>query len=315
VYQLKLTMLFKETSKRITDRIIRRPLFPLNVSIVTVGELNDALNRHVSFLKNAFENAKRASEKLESLKDSEETFFEDIRKIESLGALYQKFWEQDIPESLEEKKENIIQEYKDNLTEIEQKIQNFQDFITIETEISSVIQSIERLHRESQRLIRRYEELFDEIERYFRAGSKFIFRLQDNVIPKLIKSDKMKIDEIINKLQELYTNTLNWLESLINQILEENISIPEITKTRTTIFEEERNLREALINEIKDLDEERALILLEIVKVLASRRAQWLSVSEVCERVAKQLNKNAGIVKKTLIDITEKGYLTLGIGF
>jgi hypothetical protein len=315
VNQLRFTSVLKDVSRRIVEGVIRRPLFPINVSAITITDLHQALNAHVSFLGKEKEGAERANEKLKLLQKIEEDFSYNLRKIESLGTLYRKFWEEDIPNGLENRKGEILRLYDESFEEFKERMDYFRDLLMVEKESETVSQNIEKLNREAERLIRRYEELFEEVERYFRAGSRFIIRLQSNVIPKLIKSDKTKINEILIKLQALYEDILTWIEDAIKQVLEKNILTPEIPKTRTTFHEEERNLRETFIREIKDLDKESTLILMEIVKVLALHRAQWLSVAEVCEAVAKQTNKDAEVVKKTLLEITEKGFLTLGIGF
>jgi hypothetical protein len=297
------------------EGVIRRPPFPINVCTVTITELHQALNAHVSFLRKEKERAERTDEKLKLLQKIEENFSYNLSKIELLGMLYRKFWEEDIPNGLEIRKGEILRLYDESFKEFKERIDYLHDFLTVEKESETVGKDIEKLNGEAERLLRHYKELFEGVKHYFRTGSLFIIRLQSNVIPKLIKSDKTKLNEILIKLQTLYEDILTWIEDAIKQVLEKNILTSEMPKTRTTFNDEEHNLREALIREIKDLDKESTLILMGIVKVLALHRAQWFSVAEVCEAVAKQTNKDAEVIKKTLLEITEKGFLTLGIGF
>jgi hypothetical protein len=311
---LKFTLFLKDASRQITEGIIRRPLFPLNVRTVTITELHRALDSHVSDLKKEMEKAKDVKEKLSSLQMAEESLINNLLKIDSLKILYENFWEEDIPSNLREKKNVIVQLYDQDF-ELFRKEADFRDFLDIKRESDLKKQYIEELDREAQKLIRHFKELFEDIERYFRSSSKFITRLRESVVPKLEKSNKTKIEEILTELYDLYENTLVWIENAINQVLKENVLTLDVPKTRTTILEEERNLREVLIKEIKDLDEESVLILLEIVKVLALHRAQWLSVIEVCRMVAEKTHKDVEVIKKILFDIAEKGFLTLAIGF
>jgi hypothetical protein len=315
VYQFKFTSILKGVLKRIAEGVIRRSPFLINISVVTITDLHQVLNDHVSFLQKERERAERANEKLKSLQKIEEGFSYNLRRIESLEVLYRKFWEEDIPNDLRNKKEEILRRYDENFEEFRENIDNFREFPIVEKESEAVKQDIERLNKEAERLVRSYEELFERIKRYINTSSLTITRLQNNVVPKLIKSDKNKIDEILNELQTLYENLLTWVEDTIKRVLEENISPLDIPKTRTTFHEEERNLREAFIKEIKDLDKESTLILMEIIRVLAQHKTQWLSITEVCEMVTKQTNKDIELIRKILIEIAEKGFLTLGIGF
>jgi hypothetical protein len=315
IYQFKFTPILKDILKQITEGVIRRSPFPININVITIANLHQVLNEHLSFLKKEKEKIEKINEKLKTLQKVEENFSNNLHRITSLGELYKKFWEEDVPNELKDKKEDILQCYNESFKELRENIDNFRDFFIIEKESEVVKQNIERFNRELERLIRSYEELFERIKHYFETSSSMIVRLQNNVVPKLMKSDKNKIDEILNGLKDLYEDLLTWIKDTIKQILEENIPPLEIPKTRTTFHEEERNLREAFIKEIKDLDKESTLMLIETVRVLAQHKTRWLSITEICEVVAKQTNKDVELVKKILLEIAEKGFLTLGIGF
>jgi vacuolar-type H+-ATPase subunit I/STV1 len=313
--QLRFTQTLKDISRQIAEGVIRRSPFPINVSTFTIKNLYDALDAHVSFLNKEKDKAENANDELNLLQETEKSFICNLNKIEYLEKFYRKFWEEDIPNDLENIKGKILQLYGEYFNKFKEEIDYCCDFHKVAEESKKVSKYIGSLDGDAARLIRRYEELFEGVKYYFRTGSLFIIRLQSTVIPKLIKSDKTKINEILTELKTLYESILNFIEDVIKQVIEKNIPPQDIPNTRTTFHEKERNLREALIQEIKDLDKESTLILMEVVKVLAQYKAQWLSVAEVCEMVAKQTNKDYEVIKKTLLEITEKGFLTLGIGF
>jgi hypothetical protein len=273
------------------------------------------LDTQVSFLRKEKESAKMVKAKLELLEKNEEELSYNLLKIDSLGTLYRRFWEENVPADLEARKEEILRLYDMNFDEFKERADFARDFVAIERECESISEAIKKLNGEVEKLLPRYEELFEGVKHYFKAGSMFVIRLQRNVIPKLKQSDKTRIDELLIKLRSLYEGMLVWIEEAIKQILDKNILTSELPKTRTAFHEEERSLREQLIREIKDLNAESTLILMEIVKVLSLRKTQWLSVAEVCEAVANQTNKDTEVIKKTLLEITERGFLTLGIGF
>jgi hypothetical protein len=313
--RLVFTSILRDASKRVVEGLIRRSPFPVNISTVTITDFHQALDAHVSFLKEQKERAEKAHEKLKSLQKTEESFSNNLCKIDTLGTFFKKFWEEDVPDVLENKKAEILRLHEDGFTEFKERTNQLCDFPIVEKECETISVDIGKLNGEAERLKRDYEELFEGIKRYFRTSSQFVVRLKSNVVPKLKDSDKFKINEILDKLQSLYDNMLTWIEDAIKQLLEKNTLIEGMPKTRTAFHEEERNLREAFVKEVKDLDEESTLILMEIVKVLALHKAQWLSVAEVCQAVSKQIGKDAEAIKKTLSEITEKGLLTLGIGF
>jgi len=233
-----------------------------------------------------------------------------------LGTFYEKFWEEKIPHFLKEKNTDIMRRYKEHLDYLQQEIDNFRDFDEIIKESEMIRIEIEELNKKTRTLLIQFDDLFEGIKRYLNAGSIFVKKLRENVVPRLVKSDKYQIEKILEDLATLYDGTLIWLDEILENItvkITEYISNP--TKTRSTILEEERRLRETLIKEIKDLDKNESLILLKIVEASASRRISWLPLTEICEVITKQMSISYEKTKETILKIAEKGFLSLAVGF
>jgi len=133
------------------------------------------------------------------------------------------------------------------------------------------------------------------------------------VLPKLLKSNIANLERILNDLFVLYEWTLKWIRKAIKQILEQSF-ISKIPKKRSIILKEERKLREDLIEEVKDLDEQELLILMELTKS-SPLKLQWFPLNETASSLAKKMDLENSEVEKILKEIAEKGILTLGVTF
>jgi len=294
---------------------ISRSPFPLNVNIINITELHQVISRHVDFLQTEIKKAENAKVKILSLYKAEQTLVDNLKKVELLEKFYEKFWEEKTPKLLSEKREEIIQKYEEIWAVLQEEIDNFRDFDMVAEKSRTTQSVVEELDRKTQKLFSQYEELFDSIKKYLKAGSAFVERFKDNIISKLEKSDKRQIEAILNSLASLYDGTLIWLEEILNNISEKIISISDLPKTRKTILEEEFKLRKTLIKEIKDLSEIETSVLLKIVEASASRKTRWLPLIEACEIIAQQMDIPFNEAKKIMLNISEKGFLSLAIGF
>jgi len=313
--ELRFTSFFKKNASQFAESIAHKPPFPVNVNVVTIRDLYEALKDHVSFLEEEKQKARKAKEKINSLKESEEEFVNYWNKVQLFKKTYETFWEEKVPENLEKRQSEIIQKYCEKFDGlIKESAEKTYDFSGIEYACKKVTVFIQQLNRDLKNIIESYEELFGNVGRYFKSGIVFVTRLEVNVLPKLNKSDKTKITNILNALKKLYNDVLNWIDFAFDEILNKNAS-PEISETKTIVLEKERHLRESLVKEIKDLDEEHTKLLMEIVKILADRKVQWASITEISEILAKITGKGVQSIKKDLLDIADKGFLTLGIGF
>ncbi|MEM2194933.1 MAG: hypothetical protein QXG39_08310 [Candidatus Aenigmatarchaeota archaeon] len=307
--------LFLNISKRIAETIVSRSPFPLNVNVINVTDLQQVIGRRVEFLQTEIEKAKNAKTKIHSLYEVEQSLVDTLKKLESLKMFYEKFWEEKIPQILSEKRKEIAQKYEETLTTLQGEIDNFRDFDKIAEKSEKTQLKIGELNKKAQKLFPQYEELFENIKRLLKAGSMFVERFKNNVLPKLEKSDKHKIESVLESFVTLYEGALAWLDEMLNNISEKGTHISDLPKTHKTIFEEERKLREALIKEIKDLQEQETLILMKIVETSASRRTSWLPLTEACKIVAQQIGIPSDKAKEIIMDIYEKGFLSVAIGF
>jgi hypothetical protein len=286
------------------------------VDIVNVTEFHRAINQHVEFLQNEIKKAEKAKEKIRYLSEIENNLITDLEKVEIFGMFYEKFWEEKIPHFIKEKNTDIMQGYKELLNFLQQEIDNYRDFDEIMKESETIRIEIEELSKKTRNLLHQFDDLFEDIKRYLNAGSMFVKKFRENVVPRLVKSDKNKIEKILEALATLYDGTLIWLDEVLrNFIVKINEYISNPIKTRSTLLEEERRLRETLIKEIKDLDKNESLILLKIVEVSASRRTSWLPLTEICEVITEQMGVSYNETKETILKIAEKGFLSLAVGF
>jgi len=310
---LKLAPMFIEISKRIANGVVRESPFPLNVSTVTITELQESMKEHVDILKKENERAKNVKTNIEFLRQHESLLHDELQRIMLLERLYEEFWEDKVSDALKREYNTICQTYSRIFEELNEEIENLSDFNVIRKKCEKISQQVEICARKALETLNRFKELFDDIKNYIKVGSAFVERLRKNVVPKLTKSDGTKINEILNELAVLYEWLSKWMANSIKQILEKTSS-PEIPKNRTTILNEELELRESLIHEIKDLEDEETAILLELIK-LSSTRRHPLPLSEASEIISRQMNLNQEKVKKLFLTIADKGFLTLAITF
>jgi len=128
-----------------------------------------------------------------------------------------------------------------------------------------------------------------------------------------VKSDKIKIKEILNELKDLYKRTLGNINLIIEQA---SMGIrPYIKENKTELLRKEYELKESLVKEIKDFDPVSTIVLIELVKILSAEKTQWFPIDEVCEKISNKMSKDINEVEKILMTIAEKGFIVLGIGF
>jgi len=311
--KLKLTPMFMEISSRIADGIVRKSPFPLNVSTVTVTELQESMKEHVEILRGENDKAKSVKSSIELLSQNESLLNDQLQRIILLEKLYEEFWEDKASDPLKKEYSAICQAYTRIFQELNEEVENFSDFNIIRKKCEQIRQQVEICGKKAQETLNRFKELFDDIKDYIEAGTAFVERLRKNVLPRITKSDSTKINDILNELDVLYEWMYTWLDNSLKQILEKTSS-PDIPKNRTVILNEELKLRESLVHEIKDLEAEETSILLELIKLSSTRRYP-LPLSEASEIVGKQMNLDQERVKKLFLIIAEKGFLTLAITF
>jgi hypothetical protein len=310
---LKLVPVFIEISQRIAEGVVTKSPFPLNVRTVTINELRNAMEEHVRILKSESANAEKVRKSIGLLEESESILTDSLQKTTLLETLYEGFWEEEVPESLKREKLEIGQAYDSVYQRLSGEVEDFSDFRIIEKKSEQTRRSLEEIDEKAEETEKRLTGLFDDVRHYIRVGLTFVERLRRNLLPKLTKSDIKKIEDISNELYVLYEWTSQWMEKAIAQIIDD-VSSPEIPKHRTAILDEERKLREALVREIKDLEAQETLIVLELVDLSAARR-QPLPLLEASQIVAKKIGLDEETVKKLLLNISDKGFLTLSITF
>ena len=313
--QQKLSSFLINISKRIAETRISRSPFPSNVSILSMGELHQAIKKHVDFLRDEIKRAKAAKEYINSLNEIEEDFVKTLKTLESLEVFYEKFWEEKVPENLINKKTVMSEKYKQIFESLKNDEIIFNDFNKVVDECKTLQTELLDLNRRAKNMLNQYEGLFESIKQYLTACSMFVKRFKEGVVPKLAKSDKNKIETLLESLTNLYDGSLLWLETMLENILQKSLYISSPSKTRTIIHEEERRLREALIREMKDLNERETLVLMKIIEFLARRKSFWLPLTEACTKIAQELNISFDEAKQIILSISEKGFTALAVGF
>ncbi|MEM4179249.1 MAG: hypothetical protein QXJ55_06205 [Candidatus Caldarchaeum sp.] len=311
----ELTILLNQAAREIVGGIIRRAPFPLNVNALTITELHDTISRHVKYLSTELDKAKTTKQTINELNRVEASLLNDLRKIESLEALFQKFWEEQIAQGLRREYEYIISEYNRVVQELKEKMGYLRDLTEIQKTSERTSIEIRSLVKRAEPLVERYSDLFSDARLYLKMGLTLVAGLQENVITKLTMSDKSKIEQLLNELRMLYDDTLTQLEKIISEIREKNLSVSELPITRTILLEKEQIIKENIIREIKDLDQLETLIIMEVIKASASRRSRWLPLSEACQIVTQTTHQDVETIKKILWNMAEKGFLTFAIGF
>ena len=313
--QQKLSSFLINISKRIAETRISRSLFPSNVSILSIGELHQAIKRHVDFLRDEIKRAEAAKEHINSLNEIEEDFIKTLETLESLEVFYEKFWEEKVPENLINKKTVMSEKYKQIFESLKNDEITFNDFNKVVDQCKTLQTELLDLNRRAKNMLNQYEGLFESIKEYLTTGSMFVKRFKEGVVPKLAKSDKNKIETLLESLTNLYDGSLLWLETMLENILQKSLYISSLPKTRTILHEEERRLREALIKEMKDLNERETLVLMKIIEFLAHRKSFWLPLTETCTKIAQELNISFDEAKQIILSISEKGFTALAVGF
>jgi hypothetical protein len=299
--------------KELIENYIDRHPFPSNVSVLTIQELHKTLEIYVKPLRNEIGQAKDIKKDISSLNRMEKDLIKLLETLERYEGFYKKFWEEDIPKNLIDEKEEILNEYKqilENLKGEDSELINFNKF----KELCNTIQKqLLGLYKKTENLHDRYEKLFREIQDYLTMNYNSIQRFKEFVVPKLVKSDKNEIKKILEELETTYKKYSSWLVN----ILKEFTDISSLAITRTIILEEEHKLREKLIKEIKDLNEYETLILIKIIEFLVSRKVKekWLPLTEICEKISQEIKKSPDEVKQIILAISEKGFISLAVGF
>jgi hypothetical protein len=315
IKQQKLSSYLINISKRIAETRISRSPFPSNVSILTIGELHEAMKRHVDYLRDEIKRAEAAKEHINSLNEIEEDFVKTMETLESLEVFYEKFWEEKVPENLGCKKKVISDKYNQILESLKNDEIIFNDFNKVVDQCKTLQTELLDLNRRAKNMLNQYEGLFESIKQYLTAGSMFVKRFKENIVPKLAKSDKNKIEMLLESLANLYDGSILWLETMLENLLQKSLYISSLPKTRTTIHDEECRLREALIREIKDLNERETLVLMKIIEFLAHRKSFWLPLTEACKKIAQEVNISFDEAKQMILSISEKGFTALAVGF
>jgi len=313
--QQKLSSFLINILKRIAETRISRSPFPSNVSILSIGELHQAIKKHVDFLRDEIKRAEAAKEYINSLNEIEKDFVKTLETLESLEVFYEKFWEEKVPENLINKKTVMSEKYKQIFESLKNDEITFNDFNKVVDQCKTLQTELSDLNRRAKNILNQYEGLFESIKEYLTAGSMFVKRFKESVVPKLAKSDKSKIEMLLESLTNLYDRSLSWLETMLENILQKSLYISSLPKTRALIHEEERRLREALIKEMKDLNERETLVLMKIIEFLAHRKSFWLPLTEACTKIAQELNISFDEAKQIILSISEKGFTALAVSF
>jgi hypothetical protein len=313
--QQKLSSFLINVSKRIGESRINKSPFPLNVSILTIGELYQAIKRHVDFLQDEIKLAEIAKKNIDSLNEAEKSFVKTLEILELLEVFYEKFWEERVPENLINKRIEILDKYKGIFESLQDNEIIFNDFGKIAEQCETLQIELSDLNRRAKNMLNQYEELFENIKRNLNVGSMFVRRFKENVVPKLVRSDKNRIELLLNSLTNLYERSLSWLKTMLENIPQQSLCTSSLPITRTSISEEERKLREELIKEIKDLNEREILVLMKLIEFLGHRKSLWLPLREVCMKIALEINASSDEIKQTILAISEKGFTSLAVGF
>jgi hypothetical protein len=314
----KLSSLLRGVSKQIAETMISRPTFPSNVSILTITELSRAIEEHVKFLRNGIDRAKLANSEINSLSEAEEDFIKSLGILEALEDFYEKFWEERIPKNLSDESMEMSNKYKQMLEALQSEetiFSSFSDFNKIVHQCKIMRGELSKLNAMAESLLNEYKKLFEEIKQYFSAGSMLVKRFEENVTPKLSTSDKNKVQALLTSLNDLYTDSLAQVEMALRSASQGSPHISPQLKTRTVILEEERKLKENLIREIKDLNQCETLILVKVIELLAYKRSKWLPFTETCAKIARETNIAPNRVEQMILTLSEKGLISLAIGF
>lgn len=311
--EIKLTPIFIEISTKIAEGVIRKPPFPLNVNIVTVTELQKSLEEHVKMLREESGRAESLKSSIEMLIQEETSLNKQLKRAILLEKFWEEFWEDKVSVSLINERDAIYGAYNDIVKVLSTDMINLTDFEITLKKCDHIRRQIEILSEQAQKNINRFNELLDEITNYIKAGMAFVERVKKNILPKITKSDVAKINDILVDLAALYEWASTWTDASVKQIFND-ASFPKIPKRRKDILDEEHKLRESLIHEIKDLEVEETLILLELLNLSSTRRYP-IPITEASELIGKQVNLDQESVKKMLMSIADKGFLTLVITF
>jgi len=302
---------FTQTLKTIT----KKPLLPPNVIVVSVDELKDSLSNYISNLENDIKEAEAVHSEICLLENAEASFINVLLEIKSLERLYTKFWEEAVPALLRNEYERLNNDYSRQIEMLEQKLDSLYRFSTIRREVTTLRSTMERMNTLCQKLRHEYRKLFDDPKEYLRTGLKFVNKFKEKIVPKLTKSNITKLNEILNEIYAYYSEILSLVESLIEEASKRLINVEELRISRSKIVNEESVLRRKLVNEVKDLSEEETLILLNIIKAGVQQRSRWVSLSEICNMVAKEVEKSPEDVMKTVFNLYEKRFLMMGVSF
>lgn len=308
--------LLDKALREIVESILRRTLFPPNVNVVTLSELHEAINRHVSVLKEEKKKAERAKEEVDLLRNIEFSLLDKVKEMECLATFYESFWEEKVPDFLKSKKDEIVDEYCQEIKNLEVEENDLNDLLKIENKSKTVKSKVEGLNKRAQELMKKYEEsLIENIKAYFEREKVFVDKFRNNVVPKLQRTNTTVVQRLLDDLSTLYEATLTWIDDVLYEISTKKMLPESINQiNRTLILERAQKIREELIREIKDLNEQETLILIELVKILSGKRVIWLALAEACELVAKNTSRNTDEIKNIMLNLSEKGFLTLSIG-
>jgi hypothetical protein len=296
----------------IENNYIRRLPFPSNITLLTIQELQETIEKHVKHLRNGIDQAKDIKMDIISLNQIENDLIEFLNILEKHKRFYEKFWEENMPKNLVDEKEEILNEYN-HISEI-LKDDNFEliDFNKLNELCDEKQKQLTELNKKAENLLKRYEKLFEEIQHYLTTNLASVQRFKEFVIPKLEKSDKNEIKKILEGLETSYKTYSTWLEDILKQ---PPIDTSSLGITRTTVLEEERKQREKLIKEIKDLNEYETLILIKIIEFSVSRTGKWLPLTEICKKISQEIEKPPDEVKQIILAISEKEFISLAVGF